>query len=143
MQVCAARGSAVGQLTPDVPNHVTLPIILWLRDPGAADPSVVGQKAARLGVLSQAGLPVPPGFVLSAHAYEFGLTAEVGHAARMAHRRLIVDGQDPLPVVVRSSTFAEDLAQVSHGLGLSFHLLPSSVRDPANNCHYRSLTAAS
>lgn len=36
---------------------------------------------------------------------------EVGHAVRRAYRHVTAGGQDPLPVVLRSSAFAEDLAK--------------------------------
>jgi len=43
--------------------------ILPLNNPAAADPEQVGPKAANLGVLTQAGLPTPGGFALTAAAY--------------------------------------------------------------------------
>ena len=44
-------------------------LILHLDDPFAADPERVGPKAANLAALTQAGLPTPGGFVLTAEAY--------------------------------------------------------------------------
>src|SRR5271169_1544192 len=43
--------------------------ILPLSDPAAADPENVGPKAANLAALTQAGLPTPGGFSLTAQAY--------------------------------------------------------------------------
>src|SRR5215472_11955263 len=43
--------------------------ILPLEDPFATDPDCVGPKAATLAGLTQAGLPTPGGFVLTAQAY--------------------------------------------------------------------------
>lgn len=43
--------------------------ILHLNDPFAADPERVGPKAANLAALTQAGLPTPGGFALTADAY--------------------------------------------------------------------------
>ncbi|QIZ38665.1 phosphoenolpyruvate synthase [Saccharopolyspora sp. ASAGF58] len=43
--------------------------IRWFSELGLADVPVVGGKGANLGELAQAGLPVPPGFVLDAEAY--------------------------------------------------------------------------
>ena len=43
--------------------------ILQLDDPFAADPERVGPKAANLAELTQAGLPTPGGFALTADAY--------------------------------------------------------------------------
>ncbi len=43
--------------------------ILPLTDPTATDPEMVGPKAANLATLTQAGLPTPGGFALTAEAY--------------------------------------------------------------------------
>jgi pyruvate,water dikinase len=43
--------------------------ILPLTDPAATDPEMVGPKAANLAALTQAGLPTPGGFALTAEAY--------------------------------------------------------------------------
>ncbi|MCO1659448.1 PEP/pyruvate-binding domain-containing protein [Pseudonocardia humida] len=53
---------------------------------GAADVALVGGKAANLGELTRAGLPVPPGFVVTTAAYDAfvaanGLAAEVAGIA--------------------------------------------------------------
>ncbi|MFW5935426.1 MAG: PEP/pyruvate-binding domain-containing protein, partial [Halolamina sp.] len=43
--------------------------VLWLDDVRAADLETVGGKGASLGELTGAGLPVPPGFVVTAGTY--------------------------------------------------------------------------
>jgi pyruvate,water dikinase len=43
--------------------------VVGLQDVGRADVALVGGKGANLGELVRAGLPVPPGFVVTAHAY--------------------------------------------------------------------------
>lgn len=43
--------------------------ILWFSEVGKTDGAVVGGKGANLGELTQAGLPVPPGFIVTAQAY--------------------------------------------------------------------------
>ncbi|WP_254537270.1 phosphoenolpyruvate synthase [Halomarina litorea] len=43
--------------------------VLWLDDVGSDDLGAVGGKGASLGELTGAGLPVPPGFVVSAGTY--------------------------------------------------------------------------
>src|SRR5512140_333949 len=43
--------------------------ILWFSEVGKDDGAVVGGKGANLGELTQAGLPVPPGFIITADAY--------------------------------------------------------------------------
>lgn len=100
---------------------------------GSADLPVVGGKAANLGELMRAGLPVPDGFVVTTDAYaqaaqlaglqalvtdpaatpaalreailSTGMPKDIGQAVTAAYRRL---GEN-IPVAVRSSATAEDL----------------------------------
>jgi len=72
--------------------------ILPLSDPAATDPETVGPKAANLAALTQAGLPTPGGFALTAAAYhhqlrQFGvadLVAQYNGADRQTSRKLSV-----------------------------------------------------
>lgn len=43
--------------------------VVWFRDVDKDDISLVGGKGANLGELTKAGLPVPPGFIVTAEAY--------------------------------------------------------------------------
>lgn len=43
--------------------------ILWFKEVGKGDGATVGGKGANLGELTQAGFPVPPGFIVTAQAY--------------------------------------------------------------------------
>ncbi len=43
--------------------------ILWFSEVGKGDISLVGGKGANLGEMTQAGIPVPPGFVVTADSY--------------------------------------------------------------------------
>lgn len=52
-------------------------IILWFQQVGKDDIAVVGGKGANLGELTQAGIDVPPGFIVSANAYNGFLDANV------------------------------------------------------------------
>ncbi len=45
--------------------------ILWLEDSGKDKSEIVGGKAAGLGEMIKAGIPVPPGFVLTSEAYRY------------------------------------------------------------------------
>jgi pyruvate,water dikinase len=96
--------------------------VVWLDAVGATDLDRVGGKAASLGELTGAGLPVPPGFVVTADTYrsfieETGVAEElfaavdVDHedssALAAAHERaheLIVE--TPLPDEVREEVLA-------------------------------------
>ena len=44
--------------------------VVWFDELGIADTAVAGGKGANLGELTRAGLPVPPGFVVTAAGYE-------------------------------------------------------------------------
>ncbi len=74
------------------------PFILPLADPAATDPERVGPKAANLAALTQAGLPTPGGFALTAEAYRhqlrhLGVTdvaAQYNTAERPISRKLSV-----------------------------------------------------
>ncbi len=49
--------------------------IAWFGEVGIADRLIVGGKGGSLGELTQAGIDVPPGFVVTTHAFETFLTA--------------------------------------------------------------------
>jgi pyruvate, water dikinase len=50
-------------------------LIIPLSSPQACEPDLVGPKAATLAILGRAGLPVPPGVCLTAHAYRLQIEA--------------------------------------------------------------------
>jgi pyruvate, water dikinase len=56
--------------------------IRWFGEIGLADVALVGGKGANLGELTAAGLPVPPGFVVTADAYLHAVS-ESGARARL------------------------------------------------------------
>ncbi len=43
--------------------------IAWFEEVGRGDIPMVGGKGANLGEMSQMGIPVPPGFIVTAEAY--------------------------------------------------------------------------
>ena len=45
-------------------------LVLWFEDVRNVDVSIVGGKNASLGEMINAGLPVPPGFAVTAFSYE-------------------------------------------------------------------------
>ncbi|MGH2995525.1 MAG: PEP/pyruvate-binding domain-containing protein [Gaiellaceae bacterium] len=100
--------------------------VVWLDDERCVDVPVAGGKGASLAAMAAAGLPVPPGFVIPAHALE-----EVVHGARLREfaraqdwerAQLLVHSAAPPsseiaaayerlgggPVAVRSSACSED-----------------------------------
>jgi pyruvate,water dikinase len=52
-----------------VPARATTDLVAWFDELSKADVPRVGGKGANLGELTRAGLPVPPGFVVTAQAY--------------------------------------------------------------------------
>src|SRR5262249_132469 len=50
-------------------------LVGWLQDLGKEDGGLAGGKAANLGEMLRAGLPVPPGFVVTTAAYDDFLAA--------------------------------------------------------------------
>ncbi|XVH30605.1 phosphoenolpyruvate synthase [Haloferacaceae archaeon DSL9] len=101
--------------------------VVWLDDVSAGDLGLVGGKAASLGELIGAGLPVPPGFVVTAKTYrtfieEAGIDAELFEAVD-------VDSED-------SGALAE-AEQTAHDLIMGADL-PDEVRTEILET-YRSL----
>lgn len=43
--------------------------VVWFKEVGKGDVAIVGGKGANLGEMTTAGFPVPPGFIVTAHAY--------------------------------------------------------------------------
>jgi len=77
-----------GYVTNDRPltrtTRLNLPSskVAWFDDVGSKDTLTVGGKGANLGEMQKAGLPVPPGYVVTAHSFrtffdESGLGAEI------------------------------------------------------------------
>ena len=78
----AGRGASGRPLAADWPHQVALPgafravrqtadmtLIRQFRELGREDIEIAGGKGANLGELTRAGLPVPPGFVVTTDAY--------------------------------------------------------------------------
>src|SRR3954447_18582066 len=92
--------------------------ITQLAHRGRGDIAVAGGKGANLGELTRAGLPVPPGFVLTTAAYRAVVDGR-GFPSRPIPQdmaREITEAWTALgevPVAVRSSATAEDLEEAS------------------------------
>jgi pyruvate,water dikinase len=88
-----------------------MPDILFLDEVADADAVRVGGKGLGLAKLAAAGLPVPPGFVVTTEAYRRCMAkgaTDIGRAVEDAYARLGYG-----PVAVRSSATAEDAADAS------------------------------
>jgi len=79
--------------------------IVWFEEVGIGDAALVGGKGANLGELTQAGIPVPPGFIITIDGQKFcqRLPSKFGEILLAAYTRLGLG-----PVVVRSSAIGED-----------------------------------
>ncbi|HEX5830402.1 MAG TPA: PEP/pyruvate-binding domain-containing protein, partial [Gemmatimonadaceae bacterium] len=79
------------------PSSPPSPYVLWFRDGSRADVGRAGGKGANLCEMTRAGLPVPPGFVVTVEAHR-RFTEANGLDAWIAERlaRLDVDAPDQL-----------------------------------------------
>jgi len=122
---CYNRG-APGPRRPTVRREARS-LLRFLDQIAEPDEPRVGGKAAHLGRAARAGLPVPPGFVVTTRAFARfleaarhdprrlaetplppGLTAEIAEALRR------LPGQGSVPLAVRSSAVGEDAAGHSY-----------------------------
>jgi pyruvate,water dikinase len=90
-------------------------MIVWLNDASAADIDSCGGKAASLCRMATLGLPVPPGFVVTADAFAGAtisspLPAALDEAIRGAYEKMGAE----ICVAVRSSAFGEDSESSSY-----------------------------
>ena len=46
------------------------PLVMWFEELKKEDVPIVGGKCANLGEMLRAGIPVPPGFAVTAYAYK-------------------------------------------------------------------------
>lgn len=83
-------------------------MIRLLSEVSSLDVKQIGGKAAGLGEMLQANIPVPPGFVVTTTAYYQGMTEELKDAILVAFDELGANR-----VAVRSSAVAEDSSNAS------------------------------
>ena len=97
-------------------------LVSWLTDPGAVRLSRVGGKGANLARLLQAGLPVPPGFIVATAAYR-RFVEVAGLAPLIARVTAELDGADPVAVEAASRTLraAFEASPVPADLAAAIH----------------------
>ncbi|HWJ21087.1 MAG TPA: phosphoenolpyruvate synthase, partial [Gemmatimonadaceae bacterium] len=76
------------------PTVAAPPLVRWFTDLGRGDVAIVGGKGANLGEMTRAGLPVPPGFVVTVDAYRRFAEANAIDA-QVAERIAKLDVDDP------------------------------------------------
>jgi pyruvate,water dikinase len=91
--------------------------ILWFENYQPADAAVLGGKNASLGTMFSAGLPVPPGFAVSADCYRKAL-ADAGISGQIDALVAAVDMRDPVSV----SAAGERARELITGLAMSADL---------------------
>ncbi|HET7458196.1 MAG TPA: phosphoenolpyruvate synthase [Gemmatimonadaceae bacterium] len=103
--------------SPQAPSPGAVPLVRWFQDLGRADVAAVGGKGANLGEMTRAGLPVPPGFVVTVDAYRRFAEAN-GIEAAVAERIARLDVDDPhqlratadaLQTLVRRAAMPDDV----------------------------------
>lgn len=94
------------------------PAIAWFKDVRVADTALVGGKGANLGELTAAGLPVPPGFVITAQAFRTTMAA-AGITDRLARQFAGLNVEDAAELASGSSAMRKLIEGV---------LVPESIR---------------
>lgn len=92
--------------------------IRWFGEIGLADAPEVGGKGANLGELARAGLPVPPGFVVTAGSYRESMEA-AGVGAELAAAPTLTTGPD---ATERAAADAAQRRALVRGAGLAPHV---------------------
>jgi pyruvate,water dikinase len=77
--------------------------IVWFKEVGKEDGALVGGKGANLGELTQAGLPVPPGFIITSDAY-FEHVKETGLDKKISQLLEGFDKEDSKDLQKRAQT---------------------------------------
>ncbi len=94
-------------MTPDSQH------IVWFAEVGRDDVPLVGGKGANLGELTQADIPVPPGFVVTTRAYrEFINHSGLDHVLRRILQGLNVDDDDQLNATADAVQHAIEQAEM-------------------------------
>ncbi len=129
--------------------------IAWFGEVGIGDRPTVGGKGGSLGELTQAGIAVPPGFVVTTHAFELFLTAlearspvralvaaidgaDLGAVTRLSEqlRRRVIE--EPLPGEVEQAILAAH-AQLSAGAKVPVAVRSSATTEDAEDASFAGL----
>ncbi len=77
--------------------------ILWFSEVGKGDVALVGGKGANLGEMTKAGLPVPPGFIVTADAY-FNYVKKTGLGKKIQSELKGINPEDSRNLQAKSKT---------------------------------------
>jgi len=119
--------------------------VAWFDDIATGDRPTVGGKAASLGELTRAGIRVPPGFVITTHAFEqFLATIDPGASVRStigaldpddldAISRAAVGVRDTIRKALLPAALRQSIAAASRKLAASETAVPVAVRSSATS----------
>jgi len=89
-------------------NRAEKDLVIWFDDLRKTDIPLVGGKNANLGEMVSAGLPVPPGFAITAYAYEsFIKKTRIAEKIYKIIRETVTDINDPKQYDVASKRIRE------------------------------------
>ncbi|MCX2727984.1 PEP/pyruvate-binding domain-containing protein [Thermomicrobium sp. 4228-Ro] len=130
----------------------TVALVRWFHDPACTDVAQAGGKGASLARLAAAGLPVPPGFVVTSAAFatflaETGLAATIRsllqqvdpnerrvlEAAAAELRRAILTA--PLPIEL-DAAIAGAYAELGHGEPIAVAVRSSAVAEDSQQASF-------
>ncbi|MCE9670840.1 phosphoenolpyruvate synthase [Myxococcus stipitatus] len=110
------RSPAQGPQSAEAPA-----LILWFESLSRGDTAVAGGKGANLGELTRAGLPVPPGFVITAAAFQRSLApirdrlGELWREIDPDDSRSLASASDALTALVRQVELPESVREALLG----------------------------
>ena len=92
--------------------------VVWFKDVDKGDVAVVGGKGANLGEMTKAGFPVPPGFIVTVHAYNEFLDREqlrpeidaLLRAVRVNDSKQLEETSKKIKTLITRSPFPRDMA---------------------------------
>jgi pyruvate,water dikinase len=108
-------------------EDATMEAIRWFSEIGLTDVALVGGKGANLGELTAAGLPVPPGFVVTAAAY-LEAVAESGARARLARLMSGLNADDHASLAETHQAAREEIMATT---------IPAEIADAIANAYRR------
>ena len=113
--------------------------VVWFADVGKTDVDLAGGKGANLGELARAGLPVPPGFIVTSSAY-FRFLDEAGLRPALSSHLAGLDPTNPQQLNVASveikqlltaATVPAEIASAVLGAYAQMGAAPVAVRSSA------------
>ena len=86
------------------------PLIIWTRDFGAAQLTVIGGKCRGIGWLQTAGLETPPGFCVTSYAFDLFFRSALVDAATNSYAQIILESDLPAELIEKLREAAHELS---------------------------------